>query len=68
MENESEDKAVRRTIRVSEAAFERIKEIMEENPELHKGRGAVGVIDKLLFRKFTTEPRGPKVRKKDKKR
>lgn len=55
--------AIRRIIRVSEKAFHRIKEMIEENPDFYRGRGAVGVVDNLLFEEFTTDSRGPKPKK-----
>lgn len=58
-----EEPVVRRTIRVSEEAFQRIKTIVKERPNFYRGRGAVGVVDYLLFRKFTTDSRGPKRKK-----
>lgn len=60
----NDEPVIRRTIRVSEKAFHRIKDIAEEDPELYRGRGAVGVVDQLLFKDFTTESRGPKRKKK----
>lgn len=46
----------KRTIRVSERAFQEIKTIAK-NPK-YKSRGAVGVIDYLLFKEFTNNGRG----------
>ena len=51
------------SIRVSEKAFHKIKEIADENPQLYRGRGAVGVVDQILFEEFTTASRGPKPKK-----
>lgn len=59
----TEQQPIRRTIRVSERAFHRIKELADEDPKFYRGRGAVGVVDQLLFEEFTTASRGPKRRK-----
>lgn len=47
---------MKRTIRVSEKAYQRIK-AMTEDP-MYKSRGAVGVVDYLLFNEFTNRGRG----------
>lgn len=57
---------IRRTVRVSERAYQRIKEIIKLENDTYRGRGAVGVIDQLLFDTFTTDRRGPKKKNVDK--
>lgn len=58
-----DEPVIRRTIRVSEKAFQRIKEMIKERPDFYRGRGAVGVVDSILFDEFTTASRGPKRKK-----
>lgn len=48
---------IKRTVRVSEAAFHEIKRRAGSDP-MYQSRGAVGVIDYLLFGKFTNRGRG----------
>lgn len=55
MENTDKTK---RTVCVSEEAYHEIKRRIADNPELYQSRGAVGVIDQLLFNKFTRRGRG----------
>lgn len=49
---------MKRTIRVSEEAFQEIKRRVAAEPELYQSRGAVGVVDQLLFKRFTHRGRG----------
>lgn len=46
----------KRTIRVSERAFHKVREMAKLEP--YRTRGCVGVIDGVLFGEFTTHGRG----------
>lgn len=43
-------------IRVSQKAYDRLKALSKKSE--YKGRGIVGVVDKILFDKFTTIGQG----------
>lgn len=60
-------KPIKRTVRVSEEAYSEIKRRAAANPDKFRSRGAVGVIDWLLFKKFTNRGRGESVSKTKKK-
>lgn len=51
---------VKRVVVVSESAYHEIKRRIANNRTKYASRGAVGVIDDLLFGTFTTNARGNK--------